>query len=77
MKRKIKAFLNGETGSRVSEDSPKLNHSEKRDSSYLVVILEGGYNAEADEFHNEEVEVLWSDDATLNSLKVGTTVIGK
>lgn len=75
MKRVIKAFLNGETGSRVREDSPKSNYSEKAQAHYLVAIMGGGYNEEKDELISESVEVLWADEADLLKAKIGTTVV--
>ena len=75
MKRKIKEFLNGETGNRKPDVTPETTFSEKKKADYVVAVLEGGYDKEKDEFVNETVEVLWAEKDQLEQLKVGTTVI--
>ncbi len=75
MKRVIKNFLNGETGSRSKADLPETNFSEKMDAHFLVVILKGGFNDETGELQNESVEVVWADEADLMKCKVGTVVL--
>ena len=75
MERKIKLFLNGTTGSRVPQDVPETNFSEKMQGHFLVVKLEGGYDEEADVLVNESIEVIWADKAALMLAKPGTTVI--